>query len=769
MPAAMPSGAATTTETIDVPDVGAVDDAARRRAMTRDESASEDEDEEYLGRIRRRARTREDESESEEDAREGDGSEDGDGEATRGRGEGRRRRLKRANGERVEREVDGSDSSDSSESELDEEMMMERKYAETGRLTDEDIEEEAEETVRGAYDEASVGYSSDSSLGSPVAGDDEPASGGRPRKMTKKQMKKEREALAKEQERMMKRAQRRAKFPGWDAEAVRVSYLPLIEKLRAAVAHMKHDGLVMGEDSTTKEADKATKTDAPGGFTRRGGVAQLRAAVESMKHVRVGRVIGEDSPAKEEDKATKADTPTVAPLADSEDEADDGEPKAQKVEVVEIDLNDDEDEDDDALLKEILAKKAVAAAQMPSEMVVTEEPMVVEQADEEDADDESEEDSEDDLSEEEDMTEEERRMQRKAAKRFIKADRRTHRAATTAGDVFEDEAEMSEDGGHTDDDDDDIQDDVDDVADAIDFREEQPEDERRAAARARAFAKEQQAQDDAELEKMKEMVGNGFKRKKNGLLDSEDAWQRKRRNADGEEESDSDDVDYGPVIERPEEAVELSDDDDGEWREQAARRRALHESGTQESLELPNAFEGNVSQEVYAAIKAPRMNSFHSESQDATQAEGWEAPLPRAQSMPAALVRTSSHLGSGSSAMLARQSSKTFLGKKRQVTKATGAMLGNSQASRSYVFGRTDSQSQWGGDDSGPATTFKEIGRDEDARAFGSTNMGPTRPNASEPKKKPSLFAMVSQTAGENNARPRAEDVQKAMKAASGK
>ena len=725
MPAAMPSGAATTTETIDVPDVGAVDDDARRRATTRNESASEDEDEEYLGRIRRRARTREDESESEEDTREGDGSEDGEGEAPRGKGEGRRRRLKRANGERVERDVDGSDSSDSSESELDEEMMMERKYAETGRLTDEDVEDEAEETVRGAYDEVGVGYSSDSSLGSPVAGDDVPASGSRPRKMTKKQMKKERDALAKEQERMMKRAQRRAKFPGWDAEVVRVSYLPLIDKLRAAVAHIKHDGLVMGEDS----------------------------------------------PAKEADKATKADTPTVAPLADSEDdEADDGEPKAKTAEVVEIDLDDDEEEDDDALLKEILAKKAVAVAQKPSETVMTEEPTLVEQEDGEDADDESEEDSEDDLSEEEDMTEEERRMQRKAAKRFIKADRRSHRAAATTGDVFEDEAEMSEDGGHTDDDDDDdIQDDVDDVADAIDFREEQPEDERRAAARARAFAKEQQAQDDDELEKMKQMVGNGFKRKKNGLFDSEDAWQRKRRNANGEEESDSDDVDYGPVIERPEEAVELSDDDDGEWREQAKRRRALHESGTQESLELPNAFEGNVSQEVYAAIKAPRMNSFHSESQDTTQAEGWEAPLPRAQSMPAALVRTSSHLGSGSSAMLARQSSKTFLGKKRQVTKATGALLGNSQASRSYVFGRTDSQSQWGGDDSGPATTFKEIGRDEDARAFGSTNMGPTRPNASEPKKKPSLFAMVSQTAGENNARPRAEDVQKAMKAASGK
>ena len=135
------------------------------------------------------------ESESEEDTREGDGSEDGEGEAPRGKGEGRRRRLKRANGERVERDVDGSDSSDSSESELDEEMMMERKYAETGRLTDEDVEDEAEETVRGAYDEVGVGYSSDSSLGSPVAGDDVPASGSRPRKMTKKQMKKERDAF----------------------------------------------------------------------------------------------------------------------------------------------------------------------------------------------------------------------------------------------------------------------------------------------------------------------------------------------------------------------------------------------------------------------------------------------------------------------------------------------------------------------------------------------------------------------------------------------
>lgn len=64
---------------------------------------------------------------------------------------------------------------------------------------------------------------------------------------------------------------------------------------------------------------------------------------------------------------------------------------------------------------------------------------------------------------------------------------------------------------------------------------------------------------------MKQMVGNGFKCKKNGLFDFEDVWQCKRCNVNGEEEFDLDDVDYGFVIERFEEVVELLDDDDGEW------------------------------------------------------------------------------------------------------------------------------------------------------------------------------------------------------------
>ena len=37
----------------------------------------------------------------------------------------------------------------------------------------------------------------------------------------------------------MRRAERRARFPGWNEKPERQSYLPLIEKLRAAVAHLK--------------------------------------------------------------------------------------------------------------------------------------------------------------------------------------------------------------------------------------------------------------------------------------------------------------------------------------------------------------------------------------------------------------------------------------------------------------------------------------------------------------------------------------------------
>ena len=682
------------------------DNVANGRVETADETCDlgnqslpvggEDEDEdqdEDLWRIRRRERT-----EVEEESAEEESDEDAEGRANRS--SVKKRRLKRANGERIEREDgDAYDSSDLSDlEEEDEELMMERKYAETGRLTDDedDLAEAEEERPFASVED----YSSDSSedLGDEV--DKAPSSGGKPRKMTKKQMKAERKALAAEQERLMRKAEKRARFPGWDAVPERVSYMPLIEKIRAAVARIA--------PNTVKETDRVE---------------------------------------------TPPEAPPLAQPADSEQE--------DEVFGDEIEFDDNDEDDED--LKAMLAKKATPkiAADVPEEpeIAVTHDDTTGEEAVDDDSEESEDEDNDseaDDLSEEEDMTEEERRAQRKAAKRFIRADKK--RSAQRANrEFFEDEAEMSEDGGHsTDEDDDNVDDeDLDDIAEGIDFREEQPEDERRAAARARTFMKQEQKADEADVEKMKEMLANGFRRKR-GLLDSEDGWKRKRRDAGGEEESDED-IDFGPVIERPEDAVELSDDDDGEWREQAARRRELQNQPGAQDSQLPDAFESVVSQDIFAAVKG-RMNSFSGgESQEiGGHSQGWEIPFARSNSGPPALNRTSSQMGSGSSSMLSRQPSKTFLGKKRQVTKANGPVLGNGQASRSYVFGRNDSQSQWGGEETAPATTLREIGRDEDARSFGATNVGNAsskkQSDASVPKKQ-SLFEMLqSQTASENQA-----------------
>ena len=699
----------------DVPGAGSASDEeafksnANGRALNendwKDDVDDDDDDaDEDLGRIRRRARmtatVEEEETEEESESEDLDALESQMTDSNAARKvlrelkarRRRKRRLRRANGETVEREGDDSDSfldSSESEEEEDEELVLERRFAQTGRLS----EDEAEPEEEGEKDKFG-GYSSDSSEGLGEVLEEAPPSDGKPKKMTKKQLKKERAALAKEQEKMMRKAARRARFPGWDAKVERVSYLPLIEMLQAAAAKV------------LPVVQEPEKVDTP--------------------------------------KTEKA--PTA--VAESEDDED----------AVELDFDDDEDNE---MLKAMLTKKIVPNVARTEELdpdVFVENVEKDEEDKSDDLEDEKSDDSEDEsesenLSEEEDMTEEEKIAQRKAAKKFIKADRKKNKKlarAQAVGGFLEDEAEMSEDGGHTSDEDDDDNmddDELNELAEGIDFREEQDEDERRAAARQRAFMKDQQKADDAELEQMKEMVANGFKRKK-GLLDAEDEWKRKRREG-GDDDSDEE-MDYGPVIERPEEAVELSDDDDGEWREQAARRRALQESGTQES-QLPNAFESIVSQDIYAAVKG-RMNSFN-ESQEARHWEGVEPSLARSSSVPASLARTSSQIGAGSSAMLSRQSSKTFLGKKRQIAKANGPVLGNSQASRSYVFGRSESQSQWAGDEAMPATTFREIGRENDARSFGAINAGNVstkKADASEPKKKQSLFELMSQTQDEN-------------------
>ena len=688
-------------------DDGADDDVGLLKTMTtttttvlQDVTNEDDEDEdeeEDLGRIKRRARVVNDADEDE------DGENDG---ATRGA----RRRLKRANGERVARE-NGDDGEDSDEyEEEDEELMLERRYADTGRLTDDEVDEGDDfESEREDAAEAYAGYSSDSSDGLPAMEEDPaPVSG---RKKTKKQIKKERAALLKEQERMMEKAASRARLPGWNVIPERVPYTALIAKLRAAVAHLQ----------PTPAPTPTVVTEAP-----------------------------------------EVPTTTVTGLQDSDDEEGNKNVKNDE-KVLEIDL--DEEEDDDEILKALLAKKANAAAvehAVPTSAVVEGEKTVPEEEQEEHGDDsEDSEDSEDDLSEEEEMTEEERRMQRKMAKKFIKSQNQK----TNVGGLFEDEAEMSEDGGHTDDDDGDDMADLDELVEGIDFVNEK-EDERRAARRIAAHMRHEQEQDEREVEKIKEQVANGFKRK--GEFDGPDGWQRKR--GENGEESESDDMDYGPVIERPEELVEMSDDDDDAlaWREQAARRRRLHEQGTQETLtQLPSAFEG-VSQEISAAVLG-RKNSNSIpvfDSQNTRDGIYDDFEFGRSNSMPM-LQRTSSQHGAGSS-MLERQPSKTFIGRQRQVPKSNnGPVLGHSGASRSYVFARTDSQSQWGGENDSAPTKFNELGRDDNARSnFGVSNTKSTAKDA--PKKKQSLFSMIQAPSAADAAKSSKQDVQKAVKEALG-
>ena len=118
--------------------------------------------------------------------------------------------------------------------------------------------------------------------------------------------------------------------------------------------------------------------------------------------------------------------------------------------------------------------------------------------------------------------------------------------------------------------------------------------------------------------------------------------------------------------------------------------------------------------------------------------------------------------------MLERQASLTFIGRQRQVAKSNnGPVLGHSGASRSFVFARTDSQSQWGGENDSAPTKFNELGRDDNARSnFGVSNTKSTAKDA--PKKKQSLFSMIQAPSAADAAKSSKQDVQKAVKEALG-
>jgi hypothetical protein len=291
------------------------------------------------------------------------------------------------------------------------------------------------------------------------------------------------------------------------------------------------------------------------------------------------------------------------------------------------------------------------------------------------------------------------------------------------------------------------------MVDYIDFDDAADDDERRAQKRAAAHARFEEERDDEELRRMKEALENGFRRKeKGGALDGgPEGWQRRRR-AQGE---DSDDDDLGiDVPDRAWEAVELSSDDDGEWAERAARRKAAaaaaeaQRAAAGDSLSARDAEDSQVPSARDVGFDSQDFRSMIDAGKKGRRArtrrgvEAAVAALDHANGFPASgsaaggLPRANSANVAGAAARgpgLERHASTSFLGRgngSRSGAGASGAglvrsaSLGGGGASRSFVFGASgDSQSMWDKDAEErsaaerPATTLREIGGDENARA----------------------------------------------------
>jgi ferredoxin-thioredoxin reductase catalytic subunit len=492
--------------------------------------------------------------------------------------------------------------------------------------------------------------------------------------------------------------------------------------------------------------------------------------------------------------------------ADDFDADDDAEADAEAdAEVVELEVDADEAEED-ALIDDLddldgvaAVVAAVRAKKASGELHVSPEAAAAELAAQKAkeaaaaAEDAAAPAEEDDLSEEEtrEMTRKERLKQLKKAKAFFKADADARRK-TRAGEAFEDEAEMSDDGGHTSDEEeveveertgadgrvikrratkraDGLLDreELEEMVDYIDFDDAADDDERRAQKRAAAHARFEEERDDEELRRMKEALENGFRRKeKGGALDGgPEGWQRRRR-AQGE---DSDDDDLGiDVPDRAWEAVELSSDDDGEWAERAARRKAAAAAAEAAAAEAPRAAGGDSlsardvgfdSQDFRIMIDAGKKGR---RARTRRGVDAAVAALDHANGFPAPVRSTAGGLPRANSANVAgaaaatgpgleRHSSTSFLGRgngSRSGAGASGAglvrsaSLGGGGASRSFVFGASgDSQSMWDKDAEErsaaerPATTLREIGGDENARAdFGWAPRERMAAPASKPK-----------------------------------
>ena len=494
-----------------------------------------------------------------------------------------------------------------------------------------------------------------------------------------------------------------------------------------------------------------------------------------------------------------ADAPTAAKAGE--------EPKDRAAPVV--DFNDEE-----AILREKAAQNLRDKREAAKEAVGPE--------DEEDEEEEEEADSEDDLSEEEtvEMTRKERLRQLKAAKAFFKADAKAADRAAR-GEVLEDEAELSDDGGHTDDEEevevevgegedrvirrvrakrgDGLLDreELEEMVDYIDFNESKDNDERRAAKRAAAHARFEEERDDEELKKMHEALKNGFRRpNKNGELDDgPDYWQRRmRQKEDGDSDGDEFEID---IPDRAWEVVELSDDDDGaaqEWAEQAERRKkaASAREAAKKERESQRESQGLDSQDVdvdedsqlmsakdfgflgsqdfksmMAAGKSRRrrVGTGLAAAAMETQASAGSLPSHPSGSMPAPAPRHVKAPG------LDRASSMSFLGKSGGGSRSNH---GSNGLQRSFVFGGGgDSQSMWDKDmeENGTApapTVLAELGGGDNA------NFGWAKEAAAKPAAKSklgggsqSLFGMLQASQDwDDQALTRSDSLTEAVKAA---
>ena len=389
------------------------------------------------------------------------------------------------------------------------------------------------------------------------------------------------------------------------------------------------------------------------------------------------------------------------------------------------------------------------------------------------------------------------------------------------GEVLEDEAELSDDGGHTDDEEevevevgegedrvirrvrakrgDGLLDreELEEMVDYIDFNESKDDDERRAAKRAAAHARFEEERDDEELKKMHEALKNGFRRpNKNGELDDgPDYWQRRmRQKEDGDSDGDEFEID---IPDRAWEVVELSDDDDGaaqEWAEQAERRKkaASAREAAKKERESQRESQGLDSQDVdvdedsqlmsakdfgflgsqdfksmMAAEKSRRrrVGTGLAAAAMETQASAGSLPSHPSGSMPAPAPRHAKAPG------LDRASSMSFLGKSGGGSRSNH---GSNGLQRSFVFGGGgDSQSMWDKDmeENGTApapTVLAELGGGDNA------NFGWAKEAAAKPAAKSklgggsqSLFGMLQASQDwDDQALTRSDSLTEAVKAA---